>query len=285
MASCDHSGHDHDHGHELVANEQQDLTRTTTLHRREFAPALTKRFRHLKGLIRATVGYKHDALQLTAAAPREEFEFRTTAEAVDAFQRWLEHAIDEDVVEVIERRGIRNGEHYTARYIRTAYSKGLDDATQRLEDAGIEVADREVSGLFNMPVHERTLQTIYTRTYDNLDWVGNKTQQAIRRELTDALATGANPRKVAGRLNKEVDDIGITRARTLSRTEISNAYNTASATRYQQAGVRQVDILTSDPCPVCKALAAGGPYPIEEAATLIPGRTHPNCVCTIVPAT
>ncbi|MDS0284731.1 minor capsid protein [Haloarcula onubensis] len=276
MSAC---GHDH---HELVANEKQDLTKTTTLHRREFAPAVRKRFRLLKGLIRKTVGYTYDALRLTAAEPKRQFVFETRAEAVDQFQQWLEDAVDEDVLEVIERERIRNGVHYTARYVRAAYGKGLRHAGDRLEDAGFEIGDQAVSAMFNMPVHERELETIYTRAYDNLDWITQQMQQSIRSELTEALVKGENPRKVAGRLTDEVD-VGISQAETFSRTEISNAHNTASAKRYEDAGVDEVVILTSDPCTVCEALAAGGPYPVDEAASLIPGRTHPNCVCTIAP--
>lgn len=289
------------HRHHLHANEAQDLTHTTTLHRREFAPAMTKRFRRLKGLIRATVSYEHDALRLSngtdsssaaptdtaslfAASPAERFEFTNNGEAVDEFMEWLQGAIAEDVLEVVGRDRVRNGEHYTAGYVRSAYQRGLKDAARRLQAAGYDVEESDLQDVFNLPVHQRTIESVYTRTYSELEGITTNMQQGVRRTLSRGLAEGWNPRKAASRLNEEVDDIGITRARTLSRTEISKAYNTASGKRYERHGVEEVDILTSNPCSVCKALAAGGPYPVSEASTLIPDRTHPNCVCTIAPA-
>lgn len=281
MASCDH---DHGHRHELVAAEQQDLTNTTTLHRREFAPALTKRFRRLKGLIRTTAGYENDAFELSAAEPREEFRFEEDEEAVEAFELWLQAAIAQEVLERVPLRRVERGQHYTASFLRSAYLRGLQGAERRLNDAGVEVSDSNIGAMFNMPIHQRTVQTVYTRAYENLEGITEDMQASIRDELSAALSQGWNPRKAATQLNREVDDIGITRARTLSRTEISNAYNTASARRYSQSGaVEKVDILTSDPCPICKALATNGPYPVSEAAGLIPGRTHPRCVCSIAP--
>jgi len=279
MATCDH-----DHHRELVANEQQDLTNTTTLHRREFAPALTKRFRRLKGLIRTTVSYENDALELSAAEPREQFQFEEDEGAIEKFELWLQAAIAQEVLERVPLRRIERGQHYTASFVRSAYLRGLRGAERRLDDVGVEIGDSNIGAMFNMPIHQRTVQTIYTRTYENLEGITEDMQTAVRDELSTALSQGWNPKKAATQLNREVDDIGITRARTLSRTEISNAYNTASARRYEQSGnVSEVRILTSDPCPICKTLAANGPYPVSEAATLIPGRTHPRCVCAIAP--
>ena len=278
MSTCDH-----DHRQELVANEQQDLTQTTTLHRREFAPALTKRFRRLKGLIRETVSYPNDAVELAAAEPREQFQFTEDEDAVSAFEAWLATAIAEDVLERVPLRRVRRGQHYTGPYVRSAYLRGIQGAERRLREAGLQVGDTAVEATFQMPIHQRTIQTIYTRTYSNLEGITDDVQEAVRDELSTALSQGWNPKKAASQLNDEVDDIGITRARTLSRTEISNAYNTASARRYESSSVSEVRILTSDPCPICEALAAADPYPVSEAASLIPGRTHPRCVCTIAP--
>lgn len=287
MASC--GGHNGSGGHhELTANEKQDLTKTTTLHRREFAPAMTKRLRFLKGLVRKTVGYEFDALRLsgrssaTAARPQRQFTFTSNAEAKDEFLSWLNQAINDEVLEVIERTRIRDGEHYTARYVRSAYQRGIEGANQRLKDAGIEIGDVSLDATLRRPIHLKTLETIYTRTYDNLENITEDMQTGIRRQLTEGLEAGWNPRKMASKLTNEVDDIGITRAETLSRTEVSNAYNTASARRYQQSGVDQVQILVSDPCPICQALKANDPYPADEAAGLLPA--HPNCVCSIAPS-
>ncbi|WP_254535225.1 phage minor head protein [Halomarina litorea] len=285
--------HDHEHRHHLTA-EAQDVTRTTTLHRREFRPALLSRLRALKGQIASRVGYEQDALNLGendgrligwlfAAAATDPYDFRSDAQKVDEFIEWLQARIDEGLLEELTREQVRNGEHFTASYVRSAYDRGLDGAATRLRQAGYDVDEAMLQSAFNAPIHAETLQTIYTRAYDNLEDITQDMATGIRRELTTALEEGINPKEAARRINGVVDDVGIKRARTLSRTEISNAYNTASARRYQRTGVERVRVVTSGPCPICESLADQGPYSVEEAATLIPGRTHPNCVCSIAP--
>lgn len=286
------SAHPHDHEHQhLHAAEKQDLTRTTTLHRREFLPALMSRFNALRGAIRRTAGYENDALQLcqgiVAAAEdvedAERFQFTTDAQAQDAFMEWLNRQLDQGILERTSRDRVRRGEHWTARYDNAAYQRGLDDAVTRLRANGVDVAEASLEGAFNHPIHQDTLEGIYTRTYDELDGITSDMADSVRRELSTALELGENPEKAARRLTGAVSDMDRTRARRLSRTEISNAYNTASSRRYEQFGVEEVVVLTSSPCSKCADLAAGNPYPVEEAASLVPGRTHPQCVCAIAP--
>lgn len=273
-----------------AGHERQDLTNTTFLHRQEFAPALVNRFRALMDLIRTTVA-ENNALHLptessgsiTAAEPREAFPFETDASLIDAFMTWLKAALNGEVLEAIERTEVRNGEHYTARYIRSAYQQGLENAATRLRKRGFDVDQAFLDETFNAGIHQSALQRLYIRVYENLKGITNDTADSIREELTQAFAEGVNPRVAASRINDHVDAVGITRARTLSRTELSKASNTASAKRYQRTGVARVDILTSDPCEVCETLAAQGPYPISEADTLIPGQTHPRCICCVAP--
>ena len=284
------SAHSHEHQH-LHAAEKLDLTRTTTLHRDDFVPAIMSRFNALRGAIRTTAGYENDALQLrqgiVAAAEdvedAEQFHFASDAQAQDAFMEWLNRQLEQGVLERTSRDRVRRGEHWTARYDNAAYQRGLDDAVTRLRANGVDVAEARLEGAFNLPIHQETLEGIYTRTYDELDGITSDVADSVRRELSTALELGENPEKAARRLTGAVSDMDRTRARRLSRTEISNAYNTASAKRYERFNVAEVVVLTSGPCPKCATLAADNPYPIEEASTLIPGRTHPNCVCAIAP--
>jgi len=160
MATCDH---DHAHRRELVANEQQDLTNTTTLHRREFAPALSKRFRRLKGLIRTTVSYENDALELSAAEllaaePREEFQFEEDEEAVDEFELWLQAAIAQEILERVPLRRVERGQHYTASFVRSAYLRGIRGAERRLENADVEIGDSNIGATFQMFINERSIK-------------------------------------------------------------------------------------------------------------------------------
>ncbi len=308
-SACDHD-HDCDHPH-VTANDGA-ITGTKTLHDRGFAPAMAKRFQALKGAIRTTVGYDLDYLRLsqgnsrarsrhltlnrrrphvTANAPDDigppnrPFTLRNHSQAADEFVDWLAEQLDAGVLESMDREFVYSGQHYTAQYVHEAYEKGVANAGSEMANAGMDVDPPGVSTALQLPVHRDTLEQIYSRTYDNLDGITTDTARAIRRELTQGLAEGRNPRRIASSLNDLVENVGLTRARTLSRTEISNAHNTASARRYARLGVEEVDIVTANPCNRCASLAASNPYPIDEAASLIPGRTHPNCMCAIVPHT
>lgn len=213
MASAQADDHTHTHAEHVTA--QTDPTQTKTLREQEFRPTLTKRFRALKGAIRTTVGYDQDALRLrqqsraaTTAAPddirpRDQFVFRTDAEAVDNFQSWLETQLNQGVLEVADRSSVRNGEHYTGRYIRSAASKGWEDATTRLVRAGYDPEALQAS--FNAPVAQDQLEQLYSRTYTNLEGITDDLQRNIRRELTGGLAEGVNPREMARRLTNTID--------------------------------------------------------------------------------
>jgi len=81
-------------------------------------------------------------------------------------------------------------------------------------------------------------------------------------------------------------------AERIARTETANVWETANYNTAIANGVNWFDVLiahgpsigppTSQPvCPDCLRVAAGGPYPAQEAPEL---PVHPNCRCTLVPS-
>ena len=263
--------------------------------RNELRVRTAKPFRRLKGAIRTTL-IENDALQLkqetsplTAAAddikPSRGFRFSTDAEAQDKFMDWLDEQIDRGILKSAERSRIRNGEHYTARYIRSAYSRGVDHADTQLNEHGLETPDDELQRTFNRPIAQKDLERLYTRTFDELESVTSDMRTAVRRELSTGFSQGWGPRRMASNLNDRVDKIGITDAERLARTEVMNAHNTANRSRYSEYGVKKVDILGSSPCAkICAPIIANNPYPLDN----IPRGgcpLHPNCVGTEAPAT
>jgi SPP1 gp7 family putative phage head morphogenesis protein len=254
------------------------------------------RWRAVKGLVRTTVE-ENDALALseqsnptpgaeTLARPRSSFQFTDRASKESAFQAWLEGAIDDELVEPVGDEQLRRGGHHTAKWVRGSHNSGLRDAGTRLREKGIEpnFGDDELEDLFNLPVRTRQLGTLYRRNFTELRGIGDATSQAISRALSDGLAAGRNPREIADAMNGEIDDIGINRARTLARTETARSYNMASALRYQENGIDQVNVVNPDPCPVCAAIIADNPHPASEAGSLVPASSHPNCRCAVAPA-
>ncbi len=292
-------------------HNSSDPTATKSLRESEFRPALTRRFRALKGAIRATVGYEYDFFDLredaqaevTASAserertheliaeaddiaPVDETDFETKRDegAIPAFNAWLSKQIAEGVLEVASGPTVRAGGHYTGAYIRAAAKRGWDDGSRRLARAGAESDVLEAS--FDLPLPQRQLRELYTQAYSDLQGITENLEDEIREELTRGLVAGENPRKIARRLNKRVD-VAITWAENLARTKVIESYNEEALTRYEEYGVEgvaaEVEHLTAGDnrvCVVCRSLA-GSTYTIDDARGRIP--VHKNCRCTWIP--
>jgi SPP1 gp7 family putative phage head morphogenesis protein len=279
-----------------------DPTGTTQLRESEFRPALTRRFDAIRQATRTTVGYENDALRLRQGArddvltadaddveDTETFTFETDAALVDAFVAWLESQIAVGILERVPRPELRRGGHWSSSYIRSAADRGWTDAARRLQQRGIDVNADDLESTFDPGVPRSQLESLFTRTFDNVETITDRMRTDVRRELTTGLARGENPRKMAGRLTERID-VSRTDAERLARTEIIHSYNESSLSRYEQAGVSEVtgevEFLTANDarvCPVCRGLS-GSTYTIAEARGVIPGNTHPQCRCTWVPA-
>lgn len=304
------TSHAHTQAHANAAfPSDTDPTGTKTLRERRFIPELNRRFRRVRGLVRTTVGYENDAFGLRAnAEPVEVFDFPTNPEKRRAFERWLNQALRDEVLEPTDLIGIRNGEHYTATYVRDSYSKALIDAGRRLREQGVDIEQQDVETMFKMPVHRSSLKRLYTRTYGNLEDITDDGAQSVREALTEGFADGHNPNKMATRINKEVEQLNISRARVLARTETINNYSIGTLDRYQRAGVGMVRVdaewsTAGDRrvCPICETLegrvmtideARNGNFEFEPAegqpASLagtyqIRPPAHPSCRCALLP--
>jgi len=303
MPTCTHS-----HDARLRALST-DPTNTTGL-RERFLKAVRQRFKRLRGAIRRVVGYDEDRLHLSddaRLADADDIErFPTDDGKIRAFIRWLRERFAADVLEVAEREAVRNGEHWTATYIRAAYRQGWTNGTQRLQNGGVGV--ERVDNILQLGVPQRQLRDLYTRTFENLQSVGADAADTVRETLTDGLAEGVNPREMARRLTKEVRTIQHTQAEVLARTETINSYSEATLDRYDRAGVDGVSVsgefsTAGDDrvCPICEAIegaeyatdamrtetfeydadedepdSLGGEYPVKPPV-------HPQCRCAILP--
>jgi SPP1 gp7 family putative phage head morphogenesis protein len=272
--------------------------------------AVRQRFRELRGAVRRVAGYDEDRFHLAddaRLADADDIErFPTDAGKTRAFIAWLRERFAEGVLEVTEREAVRNGEHWTATYIRAAYQQGWENATQRLQNAG--VGTESVEAVFQLGVPQRQLRRLYTRTFENLQSVAEDVAPVVRETLTDGLAEGVNPREMARRLTKEVRTIQRTQAEVLARTEVINSYAEATLDRYERGGVEGVTVsgefATADDdrvCPICEAIegaefatdamrtatfefeagddepdSLGGEYPVKPPV-------HPQCRCAILP--
>jgi len=291
------------------ATTSGDPTGTLSV-RQAFITELRRRFRRVKGLIRQTVGYENDALGLKQDAPdplfanadpREDFESTTQRGLARQFERWLAQAFAAEVLLPVDSGQVAQGEHWTGDFVRQAYITGTKQATGLLFQAGgqgIRPLDQEE--ITNRPIAVDQLQTLYTKTFSNLEGITDDSAQTIREELTTGLAEGDNPREMADRLTEKVDTIESKRAETLARTEIIESHSTATLDRYEEAGVDVVSHgvwTTADDdrvCPVCRALE-GLEATVDEMRETefqmdgvsfdvkLRPPAHPNCRCVIRP--
>ena len=294
--------------------------------RERFLQDVRGRFRRLRGLVRAAVGYEHDVFELSgreeAAAlapddngddrvrdddiPEDVFQFETDAGKISAFMTWLGRQVEMRVLEPVSLEDVRDGSHWTAQYVDEAYARGWQQARGRLQQSGVGVGG-EVDP-FNLPVPRKKLQRLYTRTYRNLESVTADIAEPVREALTDGLAKGENPRKIADRLTSEIETLQKTRAEVLARTEIINAHATSTLDRYGRAGTESVTVsgefatATDDRvCPVCESLA-GREFGTDQMRTAtfsfepsesepdhlagsyqVQPPVHPQCRCTVLP--
>lgn len=277
------------HRHNQTHTElDYDRTRTTTL-RKQYSADMYKRFRAVKGLIRDTI-VDYDAFNLVSnVEAKRNFPFTTDAAKADAFMDWLQQAQDDEILEITDYSGGRvvGRNKWQNTYVRRSYHKGIKFANREMKKAGIDVSEEGIRSIFNKPIHANMLAMMYQRNFKQLKGITEAMDQQISRVLTDGLAQGQNPRKVARRINGRVDNIGLTRARTLARTETIRTHAEATKNRYKEYGVDMVNwIWGRGPCPsgICPDHAAGGPYKLENAPTPV-ADSHPNCTCTLVPAT
>lgn len=262
----------------LVANSENP-TRTQTVEER-YAQRLRGRYQHLNSLIREFVA-RRDVLgigELTAASPPPSFEFSRDDQKIDGFREWLMQAQEEEVLGVIDRNGNR--------YVRQAYTAGVRGANTDIRQADVGDPLSNVSAVLQLPVHEQTLQVLYTRNFSELQGLTDEIGREVARELTQAIGEGTGPREAANRITDVIGRVedgtprgAQARATTIARTETLRARHIGAREQYKRHGVQKVEpILAPTACELCIQLAADAPYPVSEMGAHLP--RHPNCRCS-----
>lgn len=272
----------------MLANNREDPTRTTTI-RREYARKLRGQLRSLNARIRDGI-VKNDAFGLRGNQDMPVFRFREDSDKIDEFLAWLEREEQQGVLDVISRN--------ENTYVRTGYHRGLEHAERELQRAGVSTA-ASVEEIFNRPVHQDTLQSIYTRNFEELQGITSEMNRQISRELTDGFARGVSPTEMARNITDRVDKIGKHRATVMARTETIRAHKEATLNRYERMSVDRVTIRAElstagddRVCPVCASLE-GETFTIKQAREdtftfdgsehPMSPPLHPQCRCALLP--
>jgi hypothetical protein len=309
-----------------------DPSNTTTLRERKYRPALTRRIDALISAVRETVA-ANDALGIedleplpgqsnpsSAALAQEDFNPRdyftgSPGQRFDAFITWFENQAEAGVLEATSDEQIRLGQHYTAKYIRSAVNKGENFAVAELQDQGIDVpAAEETDGVLPRATRTRLLTELYDRNYQQLQDVTEDMAEELRNELTMGKLRGETPRDIATEINGRIRGIGRWRAELIARTEVLYAHNRTAAEVYgewfgpeAEVGIRPEGTRSSPDgpagqsqkilehvtagdlrvCPECRALA-GSTYTVTQVRNnpgdyMPPVSTHPQCRCVVVP--
>jgi len=275
-------------------------TRTTTLQDR-----FARRLRGILGRINARIReavIENDLFLLREGntealvndVPDEYFEFETRRQRVRGFLRWLRNQLDDDFLTVVGPD--RN------QFIRAAYAAGIRNAYRQLADLDVAFERADVDDILGRPIHKSALQTLYTRTYENLVSVRDDVAQEVRDTLVEGFAEGRGPSDIARELNGRVNSIGKHRATMIARSEVINAHSEGTLNQIQDvnqdaeneivAGHGEWDaaINQTRTCAFCRAMNGVDLRPSEMATTTVQFRgqiyrlkppAHPNGRCNI----
>jgi SPP1 gp7 family putative phage head morphogenesis protein len=225
--------------------------------------------------------------------PYQAWRFGNDASKVKAFRKWLKSQVDAGILTQV---GGISGKPWTADYVDSAYLQGgaraYTDvhAAQLAAESGFYLGGKAqfLRDSFVGITAVKSLEMLYTRSFNELQGVTDWMSQQMSRVLADGFVHGHSPRKIATSLTKTISNINRKRALTLARTEIVRAFAEGQLDAFEKLGVKEVGIraewVTAGDGKVCDMCGEmeGVILKVEEARGLIP--RHPNCRCAWVPA-
>ena len=120
------------------------------------------------------------------------------------------------------------------------------------------------------PLVQKTIAGLATRIRD----VADTTRDDVRRWVEIGTEEGLSVQKIAEQLRSKAADISPSRALTIARTETATAHSLGSLLYYEEAGIKDVEVLDGDDDEEC-ATADGQIWTLEEAREN--PIAHPNC--------
>ncbi|WP_459191834.1 hypothetical protein [Halosimplex sp. J119] len=257
-------------------------TQTKTVEER-YAQKIRGGFQRVNTVVREYVGDR-DVLglgdgELTAVEAPPDFSFIRDDQKVSEFREWVDQAQEDEILDVVGE-----GEN---RYVRQAYETGVRATNADIRRSGVGAPATNTAVSLQLPVHQDTLQRLYTRNFSELQGLTDEMGREVARELTESMAQGEGPRDAARRITDVLGTIedgtphgAQARATTIARTETLRARHLAAQEQYQRFGVELVEpLLAPDACPQCVAVAADAPYGVSEISSIWP--VHPNCRCSV----
>lgn len=275
-----------------------DPTRTTLL-RKAFETEVTRRFQiFIKEMEKYIVDANALDLRPVSHHPflignATKWTAPSTPQQLEKFRTWVEGQVNQGILTTVDP----TQPTWMDKYIHEAYEKGagrsFDDYRKMYAASGASPdfyagTKYEFLGAFRGPAAEERVKYLATRTFTDMKGVTAAMAQKMNRTLADGMIQGKSPREVAKLLSKDVNQIGITRARTVARTETIRAHAEGQLDSLERLGVEEVGVMVEWAtvgddlvCPLCLPME-GTVLKISEARSAIP--RHPNCRCAWIPA-
>lgn len=273
-----------------------DPTRTTLI-RRQFEADILRRFRKLRNavwdfiFVKDALALKEKTTRMVLMAVEREFEFRSDAGKLEAFNDWLRRQAQGDVLS-----GGEPGKPWTEKYIESAFKRGQSNAwsaskrAQFMESLGVgeQTAEQFLRSAFNQPEALSKVRLLATRAFEDLKGVTASMSAQMNRILSQGMIDGRGPEAIANEMFDKIKSLGENRALTIARTEIVRAHAEGQLDAFEELGVDELGVKAEwstagddRVCPECEAME-GKTFTMDEARGLIP--LHPQCRCSFIPA-
>lgn len=153
------------------------------------------------------------------------------------------------------------------------------DLESNIDWADWEAGD-EISALILKP--SKAFRRLLERQGITLKELSNTTIRDIGNAIGEGIALGLSPTQAAALINRAIADPS--RALTIAITESNRAISYATIARYQEAGLQEMEWVTSDPCDLCadndgEVVEIGGVFPSGDTQPPV----HPHCRCALLP--
>ena len=241
-----------------MTTRSQEPTRTRTL-RNKWLRDFTRRY---KRLISESNKWLLDDQYRAANMITNAYEFTQDPQSIVNYMVFLQSRIDSGILEVNRSSSgqIISTSGWMVPYTNDAYLRGVMSSRADLIKLGVplgQLMDNAIPATLQggitpslsvtteqnnivpvtgsypyaaplvKPIHLEALRIAYTRDFTDLQGITTEMSQQIRREIIDGMEAGIHTREIAKNINDRVNKIGLTRSKTLARTEVGRAFRVA----------------------------------------------------------
>lgn len=224
------------------------------------------------------------------------FSFLSSEEKLNGFAAWLKERVSITVLAKSFLQSVaQQQDHWLTQYINKTFLGGMGKMFDYLKRPELQESLDFYNGTraqflesaFARPPAVERVKLLASRAFNELQGVTDQMAVQMQRTLVDGFIRGDSPFVIARDLNRNVDDIGIKRARTIARTEVVRSHNEGALETMEAQGMDKVGVAVEwstsklgitkrgnpSPCKLCAPLA-GAVFTLKEAHGLLP--RHPS---------